>query len=295
MFRMKEFYVYVYLDPRKVGIFCYEELKFGYEPFYIEKGKKNRWNNGIKDKRKCLKISKIKSIIDDGFYPIIMKLDINLTEHEAFNKEIDYIKKIGRKNIKSGPLTNMTDGGDGTSGRIDTLDDLQRKRNFRHKNSWKKILSKPVIQIKDGDAINEYNSIKEASEKTGIIKQNISSALTGRYKSAGGFQWKYKNESDKLQGHLKSVFKMPNHSESTRLKMSRSAKRGSEHHMKNKMGKNNPRSRKVKQKSLSGELIKVWDSFQDIRRELGFTPSNICRCCKGDVKRIGGFLWEYFD
>lgn len=61
--------------------------------FILEKVKKNRCNNGIKDKRKCLKISKIKSIIDDGFYPIIMKLDINLTEHEAFNKEIDYIKK----------------------------------------------------------------------------------------------------------------------------------------------------------------------------------------------------------
>ena len=46
---------------------------------------------------------------------------------------------------------------------------------------------------------------------------------------------------------------------------------------------------------ISGELIKVWDSLQDIRRELGFTPSNICRCCKGEVKRIGGFLWEYAD
>ena len=77
--------------------------------------------------------------------------------------------------------------------------------------------------------------------------------------------------------------------------MSLSAKRGNDHHMKNKIGKNNPRSRKVKQKSLSGELIKVWDSLQDIRRELGFTPSNICRCCKGEVKRIGGFLWEYAD
>lgn len=292
---MEEFYVYVYLDPRKIGIFCYDGLEFGYEPFYIGKGKKNRCNNGIKDKKKCLKASKIKSIINDGFYPIIMKLDINLTENEAFNKEIYYIKKIGRKNIESGPLTNMTDGGEGTSGRMDTEYDLKRKRNFRHKDSWKSILSKPVIQIKDGDIINEYNSIKEASEKTGIIKQNISSALTGRYKSAGGFQWKYKNESDRLQGHLKKEFKMPIHSESTKIKMSRSAKRGSEHHMKNKIGKDNPRSRKVKQKSLSGELIKVWDSLQDIKRGLGFTPSNICRCCKGEVKRIGGFLWEYLD
>lgn len=292
---MEDFYVYVYLDPTKIGNFSYDDLKFGYEPFYIGKGRKNRCNNGIKDKKICLKVNKIKSLINNGFYPIIMKLDINLLEKDAFIKEIYYIEKIGRKNIGSGPLTNMTDGGDGTSGRINTENDLMRKKNFRHKQEWKKILSKPVIQLKNNIVINEYNSVKEAAEKTGVIKQNISSALTGKYKTAGGFEWKYKNESDKLQGHLKEKSKMPSHSESTKLKMSLSAKRGNEHHMKNKMGKNNPRARKIKQKLISGEIIKIWDSFQDIKKDLGFTPSNICRCCKGDVKRIGGFLWEYAD
>ena len=223
---------------------------------------------------------KIKSMIKDGYFPIALKMFENMSEAKAFDMESFIIKNIGREDLGLGPLCNLTDGGEGT---------------VNITPEWKKILSKPVIQIKDGDVINEYNSIKEASEKTGIIKQNISSALTGKYKSAGGFHWKYKNESDKLQGHLKKEFKMPIHSEFTKLKMSLSAKRGNDHHMKNKIGKNNPISRKVKQKSLSGELIKVWDSLQDIRRELGFTPSNICRCCKGEVKRIGGFLWEYAD
>lgn len=279
---MESFYVYVYLDPRKPGLFKYNDLKFDFEPFYVGKGTKNRAYSGIRDKNKCLKVTKIRSILKSDNFPIIIKLYENITNEESFIREIETILKIGRIDNKTGPLTNMTDGGTGGTG-------------LKHKDSWKKILSKPVIQIKCGDVINEYNSIKEASEKTGIIKQNISSALTGRYKSAGGFQWKYKNESDKLQGHLKKEFKMPIHSESTKLKMSRSAKRGDEHHMKNKIGKDNPRSRKVKQKSLSGGLIKVWDSLQDIKRELGFTPSNICRCCKGEVKRIGGFLWEYAD
>lgn len=283
MFRMDDFYVYIYLDPRKSGLFKYDfcDLIFEYEPFYVGKGRGNRINMGINESSKdYYKNRKIKSMIKDGYFPIALKIFENMSEEKAFDMESFIIKNIGREDLGLGPLCNLTDGGEGT---------------VNITPEWKKILSKPVIQIKCGDVINEYNSIKEASEKTGIIKQNISSALTGRYKSAGGFQWKYKNESDKLRGHLKKEFKMPIHSESTKLKMSRSAKRGDEHHMKNKIGKDNPRSRKVKQKSLSGELIKVWDSLQDIKRGLGFTPSNICRCCRGEVKRIGGFLWEYSD
>ena len=282
MFRMKEFYVYIYLDPRKPGSFRYNDLEFNFEPFYVGKGTKNRSHSGIRDKNKSLKVSKIRAILKSENFPIIIKLYEDITNNESFTKEIETILKIGRIDNKTGPLTNMTDGGTGGTG-------------LKHNSSWKKILSKPVIQKKDDIYVAEYSSVKEASEKTGIIKQNISSALTGRYKTAGGFEWKYKNEYDKLQGHLKKQFNMPKHSESTRLKMSLSAKKGENHHMKNKIGKNNPRSRKVKQKSLQGEIIKVWDSLQDIKRELGFTPSNICRCCKGEVKRIGGFLWEYSD
>ena len=219
-------------------------------------------------------------MIKDGYFPIALKVFENISEEEAFKKESFLIKNIGRADLGLGSLCNLTDGGEGT---------------VNITPEWKKILSKPVIQTKDGVYVAEYNSVKEASEKTGIIKQNISSALTGRYKTAGGFEWRYKNESDKLQGHLKMEFKMPTHSDVTRLKMSQSAKRGNEHHMKNKMGKDNPRSRKVYQKSLDGTIIKIWDSLQDIKRDLGFSPSNICRCCKGEVKRIGGFLWEYLD
>lgn len=282
MFQMGDFYVYIYLDPRKPGSFMYNNLEFNFEPFYVGKGTKNRAHSGIRDKKKSLKTSKIGSILKSGNFPIIIKLYENITNDEAFTKEIETILKIGRIDNKTGPLTNMTDGGTGGTG-------------LKHNDHWKKILSKPVIQTKNGNYISEYNSVKEAAEKTGIIKQNISSALTGKYKTAGGFEWAYKNESDKLQGHLKKEFKMPNHTESTRLKMSLSAKRGEDHHMKKKIGENNPKSRKVIQKKLDGEIVKIWGSMSDIKRELGFTPSNICRCCKGEVKRIGGYLWEYLD
>ena len=45
---MNNYYVYVYLDPRKQGIYKYDNFEFNYEPFYIGKGKNNRCNRHLK-------------------------------------------------------------------------------------------------------------------------------------------------------------------------------------------------------------------------------------------------------
>ena len=51
---------------------------------------------------------------------------------------------------------------------------------------------KAVIQKdKQGDLIHIYSSIKEASEKTGIRKNNICACCKGVYKTSGGFIWEY--------------------------------------------------------------------------------------------------------
>ena len=50
----------------------------------------------------------------------------------------------------------------------------------------------PVCQYsKNGDFIKKYNSIQEASDLTGIKGCNISNALSGIQKTAGGFIWKH--------------------------------------------------------------------------------------------------------
>ena len=289
----KEYYVYAYLNPDIIGKFVYDEFIFGYEPFYIGKGKGKRCYLGLNDNKNKIKKSIIEKIYSVKKEPIIIKIKSGISEEESFNLEISLIEKIGRIIENRGPLTNITVGGEGTSGRKDTPKDLERKRKFKHTEEWKKILSKPVIQLKDGISISEFSSIKEASEKTGLIRQNISSCLNGKYKKTGGFSWKYKEEKDILQGHLKKSFEMPNHTESTRLKMALSAKKGDQHPAKKKTGADHPRSKKIIQKSLDGDIIKIWNSISEINNDLGFTPSNICRCCKGSVKRIGGFKWEY--
>ena len=111
-----EFYVYVYLDPRKSGIFKFDNLEFINEPFYIGKGIGNRYLKHLqtisreKNQLKRNKINKIKTI---GLSPIIIKYKNNISENEAYQLEGELIRKIGRIDIKTGPLTNLNDGGFG--------------------------------------------------------------------------------------------------------------------------------------------------------------------------------------
>lgn len=52
---------------------------------------------------------------------------------------------------------------------------------------------KPVNQYnKDGTYIREWSSIKEAGEATKTHRTDITQCCKGKYKSAGGFIWKYK-------------------------------------------------------------------------------------------------------
>lgn len=53
--------------------------------------------------------------------------------------------------------------------------------------------SKVVLQIKDGMIVNEFYGIHEAERLTGIKRQNITACCRGKYKSASGYQWRYKN------------------------------------------------------------------------------------------------------
>lgn len=57
---------------------------------------------------------------------------------------------------------------------------------------WKHPLAKKIIQLDIClNKINLFNSITEASEKTGIQRTGISACCLGNYKTAGGFIWKY--------------------------------------------------------------------------------------------------------
>lgn len=128
---MDNFYVYCMLDVRKAGKYRYGNFEFDCEPFYIGKGRGDRIKTHFAPSRlnqSSRKNSKLKKMITLGIHPIIRKLQEGLREESAMGLERELIATIGRIDTGTGPLTNMTECGDGMSGYIQGTD-------TRHKRS----------------------------------------------------------------------------------------------------------------------------------------------------------------
>jgi len=123
---MNNFYIYIYLDPRKKGNYNYGSYKFEYEPFYVGKGKikYNEKGNVLYDRCEIICgrnphfINKINKIKENGLEPIAVKIKENMIEGDSFLLEIELIKLIGRNDLGEGTLINFTDGGEGGSGHV---------------------------------------------------------------------------------------------------------------------------------------------------------------------------------
>lgn len=167
----KKFYVYVYLDPRKKGIFNYGEFSFTHEPIYIGKGVRSRINQHllrINEGKTSLFYNKLRKILNEGFEPIRFKLIENISEEESLLFEKNLISLIGRIDIETGPLCNMTEGGEIGFKRTEEA----RKKLSESKKGVKNPMFGKTTSQKQKDAVNEARRLGKI-KLTDIGRQKI--------------------------------------------------------------------------------------------------------------------------
>lgn len=116
---MKQFYVYVYRDPSRKN-----------EPIYVGKGQGQRAYDHIDDAQNNHLRNRLAKMKRNGIEPIINVVDMP-SEALALQCEIDTIARFGRKDLKLGPVLNMTDGGEGTSGRVEGAETRKKKSDAK--------------------------------------------------------------------------------------------------------------------------------------------------------------------
>lgn len=190
------FYVYAYLDTRKPGNYIYDDLIFNYEPIYIGKGKNNRCKKHL-NLRFIIEnyfYHKLNNMINEGFQPEIVIIKDNITEDEAFLYEIEFIKKIGKSIDHKGTLTNLTDGGEGRSGSVVSIE--TRKKLSDIKTGIKMKYYNSIYHPMKNKSFDEYFGVERSEEIKKIISDNSKS------------HWKNKNLPEEMKNKISETLKI---------------------------------------------------------------------------------------
>lgn len=104
-------------------------------PFYVGKGKQSRMYSHISSARRNNKrspvLDKIRQMLSNNIKLEYEKVYFSEDSQDAYNKEIEWIKKIGIENLK-----NLTNGGEGAT-RINTSPEHRKKISEGGKRAWK--------------------------------------------------------------------------------------------------------------------------------------------------------------
>lgn len=237
------YYTYVLINP------------ISNKPFYVGKGKGTRkrymdhFSEAIKGKGSNKhKINTIRKIIRDGHDVIVDVVFGSTSEKECLEKEVDLIAQYGRRDISTGILTNLTNGGEGVSGfvftetqrkerserqqgknnhmygktrtsderakisatkrkmiaegkTIPTKHTEKHKQKLREHNPGGEATARAIYQIdtNTGRIIKQWKSSRNAGIELGIKSyRNISIAAKKKTVTAGGFYWRWVDDSSDI-------------------------------------------------------------------------------------------------
>lgn len=149
---------------------------------------------------------------------------------------------------------NITDGGDGTDG-------------FHHTEEAKekiaKALSRPIDQYDlNGNYIKSWDSAQIAAKELNLDGSAILKCCNGKYHSSKGYVWRYKGEP--FDKYMRKKYQQP------------------------------LQRKHVDQYTTTGEFVKNWDSFAEIKDHLNLSSNSaIVLCCQRKRKTAYGYVWRY--
>jgi hypothetical protein len=141
------------------------------EIFYVGIGSDSKYKRA---KNISSRTDYFKKIINKSKYKLDIVFD-NLSWEEACLKEIELIALYGRKDLKTGTLTNFTNGGEGRLGSQNRIT--------------------PTYQIDlEGNIIKEWINIETICKELNIHRQGLYAVLNGKVLTCNKFIWIYKKD-----------------------------------------------------------------------------------------------------
>jgi predicted GIY-YIG superfamily endonuclease len=214
----------------------------------------------------------------------------NLTWEEACIKEKELISKYGRKDLGTGSLINLTEGGEGVA---NPSEEVRRKNGEAHKGliAWNRGLTKETdVRIAEASKkMKQYvkteehcKNLKKAQNTPEIIEAKRLRAL-GDKNPAKRPEVKEKIKKSQKGNKYRVGTK---HTEETKKLLS-------EKKMGKGLGFSNPKATPVQQLDIiTGEVLRTYSCAVEAKNITGIDNSNIAGCCNGRINTAGGYKWR---
>ena len=198
---MDNFYTYAYLREDET-------------PYYIGKGK-----------GKLMKEKHTVAIPKDPNQILILKK--NLTEEEAFKHECYLIHILGRKDVGTGILRNMTDGGDGCSGRICSEETKKKSSKSNRGQTRDKSVGENISKAKKGkpgrnlsETEKKLHSLRMTGEGNISKRPEVKEKISNSKKGKPGRKW-----TEEQKAHLSQKNKGKKKTEEHKQKLSEATRK----------------------------------------------------------------------
>lgn len=312
--------IYKLCDPRISDTDSIESIK--YIGITIQ-DLKQRLQKHITDSRKTNKKltyreNWIKGLLKLNLRPTIHLIEEVTSLEKGYEAEICWIKYYNELGCR---LTNLSEGGEGFTGKIRSLTSKRQNKKRNHVIAT----SKQIYQFNlSGSFVKRYDSFTQAAVENNVSAGNIHRFIKGNSAHVGGFLWSLTPILPKIKEDL-SKKKVDQYNEFGIFIKSWDSilEAGIALNIKPNtisMAINNYLNRKsaggfiwafggskvylsnvsqirhtagIDQFSTDNEFIKHWDTLKEVGKALNVSPSSIGDCARGIYKTTAGFVWRF--